>query len=77
MLGAPWGKNKGGSNTPHNVHAIRVAATHPKLNSAIRAAATHPSNIGNGMRVAAMHPSNIRNGMRVAAMHPSNREFKI
>ena len=40
------------------MHAIRVAATHPKLSRAIRVAATHPSNIRNGMRVAATHPSN-------------------
>ena len=76
MLGAPWGRNKGGSNTPHNVHAIRVAATHPSnVGNGVRVAATHPSNIGNGMRVAATHPSNnisIGNGMRVAATHPSN-----
>ena len=52
----PGVKYKGGSNTPHNVHAIRVAATHPKLSSAIRVVETHPSNIGNGMRVAATHP---------------------
>ena len=70
------------------MHAIRVAATHPKLSRAIRVAATHPSNIRNGMRVAATHPSNIRNGMRVAAKkkraplktpaceatHPSNEQ---
>ena len=54
------------------MHAIRVAATHPKLSRAIRVAATHPSDIRNGMRVAATHPSDIRNGMRVAATHPSN-----
>ena len=78
MLGAPWGRNKGGSNTPHNVHAIRVAATHPSnVGNGVRVAATHPSNIGNGMRVAATHPSNnisIGNGMRVAATHPSNEQ---
>ena len=54
------------------MHAIRVAATHPKPSRAIRVAATHPSN--DGMRVAATHPSNIRNGMRVAATHPSNEQ---
>ena len=56
------------------MHAIRVAATHPKLSRAIRVTATHPSNIRNGMRVAATHPSNIHNGMRVAATHPSNEQ---
>ena len=40
------------------MHAIRVAATHPKVSRAIRVAATHPSNIRNGMRVAAIHLSN-------------------
>ena len=43
------------------MHAIRVAATHPKLSRAIRVAATHPSNIRNGMRVAATHPSGREN----------------
>ena len=38
------------------MHAIRVAATHPKLSRAIRVAATNPSN--HGMRVAATHPGN-------------------
>ena len=40
------------------MHAVRLAATHPKLSSVIRVAATHPSNKRNGMRVAATHPSN-------------------
>ena len=59
---------------PKLSRAIRVAATHPKLSRAIRVAATHFSNIRNGMRVAATHPSNISNGMRVAATHPSNEQ---
>ena len=56
------------------MHAIRVAATYPKLSRGIRVAVTHPSNKRNGMRVAATHPSNIHNGMRVAATHPSNEQ---
>ena len=44
VVGCTLGLYEGGSNTPHKVHAIRVAATHPKkLRNAIRAAATHPS----------------------------------
>ena len=45
------------------MHAIRVAATHPKRSRAIKVAATHPSNyIRNGMRVAATHPEQYSEG---------------
>ena len=43
-MGAPSGENEIGSNSPHEVHAVRVEATQPKLGNAMRVAATHPSN---------------------------------